>query len=496
MSKEGLLGSGGYGCVIHPPLEFIKDVVIDKSYIDKEDDDIAKIFINIPKKNTKSNYDKEIQELNYIAKIDPTHIFTVPFKAACYGKDHVVTNINKMSISFINEDGNKNKNLLDKLYKCIDYTKQNETLYQIILGDGGMELNKSTEKISFAELLSILKKYIEGIIVLGKHNVIHQDIKTANVLLKDRKLNIIDFGLSIPMKDAYVRKDGDHLHSLYLYHPPDYYMLDYIFLKIFNDFKKNKKEIIDMFIISNHGLDAKKLYYKLFDYILENVDGKDLIKYLSSFKNDLNNPSSRVRKNYDKYYLKYILEKYEKKTNRMAIFFYSKFNEYIDKIIENITVIMEKDSNILGKKILYDHIFTRDIAKKIDMFPTSFIILELYKKVTDKTPIKTSHISNMFAKCFTTNSYERASPEQLLEYIIYLKKEFSRKSSTSPSNANSSNKKTKLVGGKKDIINIKYINKNINYNAIKLYNKNTSISGSIAEIAGKISKSANNKKMI
>tara|TARA_B110000483_G_scaffold166684_1_gene197207 strand:- start:3518 stop:3790 length:273 start_codon:yes stop_codon:yes gene_type:complete len=88
MSKLGLLGKGTYGAVIRPILKmedgFNIPNIIKKPYTNKESDDIAKVFL-VSKDNTQESYIKEIEELEKIRNIDPTHSFTVPFKGASYG---------------------------------------------------------------------------------------------------------------------------------------------------------------------------------------------------------------------------------------------------------------------------------------------------------------------------------------------------------------------------------------------------------------------------
>ena len=148
--------------VIH---EYRKTFVLyNKQYVNKESDDIAKVFI-VSKKDAEESYIKELEELEKIRNIDPTHSFTVPFKGASYGMNPT------LDISFsLNSEP---KNIVKDIHTGLDFDYKKTynpplVFYQIILGDGGDELNKSKDKITYSQFLVTLKNFTEGFILLHK----------------------------------------------------------------------------------------------------------------------------------------------------------------------------------------------------------------------------------------------------------------------------------------------------------------------------------------
>ena len=168
MSKLVLLGKGTYGAVIRPTLTMEDSFNIPNvkkvPYTNKESDDIAKVFL-VSRVNTQESYIKEIEELTKIQKIDPTHSFTVPFKGASYGMNPT------LDISFsLNSEP---KNIVKDIHTGLDFDYKKTynpplVFYQIILGDGGDELNKSKDKITYSQFLVTLKNFTEGFILLHK----------------------------------------------------------------------------------------------------------------------------------------------------------------------------------------------------------------------------------------------------------------------------------------------------------------------------------------
>ena len=421
-----LIGKGSYGCVISPPVK-LKNFVINKKYVNKKSDDVCKLFTG---RSRVKNYNKEINELEQIASYDKEHNFTVPYKGSMYGS---IINDNIYDISIKN---------------CIRPDKYGY-IYQIILGNGGVDLDKAKCEISYLDFLHILKKFIEGIQILGKKKI-HQDIKPANVLLNcsENKLNLIDFGLSMNIEDAY-KEDSEFLTSLYVYHPPDYLIVSNIF-----QCANNIEELL-------------KFLYKLIN-MLEDDEDDNIIKKL-----------------YNDNYLVYIENRYN---DNLKTYFYSQLAEYIESIIfilqDQYIEDINDDADTKRTKLLqflYNNIFTKKIALKIDIYSLTFIILELRKKIKDDTMNK-DFINTIFTKCFDTNPFIRISTSSLIEMIneeqhtqlMYKEHPVKRQRI----NGGKQSGKRKILTKKQTIIlDIDNdINQNIEYDKIKLNrNKNSTV---------------------
>ena len=50
--------------------------------------------------------------------------------------------------------------------------------------------------ISENYVLSILQQLLEGFKILQKYQILHRDIKPDNIMFKDNKVKLIDFGIS------------------------------------------------------------------------------------------------------------------------------------------------------------------------------------------------------------------------------------------------------------------------------------------------------------
>jgi serine/threonine protein kinase len=423
-----LIGQGAYGCVISPPVGF-KKFIINKIYVNKKSDDVCKLFIG---KDRVKNYKKEMNELEQIASYDKEHNFTVPYKGSMYG--------------IINDYKYDNS-----IKKCTRPDKYGY-IYQIILGNGGVDLDKAKCEISYLDFLQILKKFIEGIQKLGEKKI-HQDIKPPNVLLNcnDNKLNLIDFGISINIEEAY-KENSEFLTALYVFHPPDYLIVSKIF-----QCANNIDELLE-------------ILYHLMESLEEDADDDNIIKKL-----------------YNDNYLVYIKNKYNEIDN-LKMYFYNQLVQYIATVIvilEN-HYIEDENDDVETKRskllhFLYNYVFTKELSSKIDIYPLAFIILQLRKKIKDNS-INKDFINNIFTKCFDTNPFQRISTSKLIEmineeqhtHLMYKEHPVKRQRI----NGGKQGFKRKFLTKKQNIIlDIDSdINQNIEYNKIKLNtNKNSGV---------------------
>lgn len=199
-----LIGEGGYGCVIQPPVVLDRYSKTYVEYTDRSSKDIGKLFLE------KKHFVEELKLLKGIQQIDRESTFTVKLKGA-----------NVFNSDLLN----------DTVLKCLDsYT--NTEVYQITMEYGGKDLHKlSAKSMPFKYFIKYFKTLIEGLIKLHSYNMIHYDIKPSNILVSQEKISLIDFGISISTDKMYSSENRKRLSDFYIYHAPESFiaslLLDY-----------------------------------------------------------------------------------------------------------------------------------------------------------------------------------------------------------------------------------------------------------------------------
>lgn len=177
--KKGgkVIDSGGYGCVFSPAL---------KCYNKTRTDGISKLsFVE----NSNVEWDTLQNVKNLLSKIpDYTNYFLLSNISTCIPDK--LTSKDKENFSkctLLEESGYNTNNINSNLNK-----------FKIInMPYGGVNLDNiiNLDIISFDKLNLLLQKLLlNGIIPMNKLKIYHFDIKSSNILYKDGKIKIIDFG--------------------------------------------------------------------------------------------------------------------------------------------------------------------------------------------------------------------------------------------------------------------------------------------------------------
>ena len=238
---------GNYGAVFKPGRKNNKK--------DHEPNTITKIFY------CKKEWTNEINKFNQIILIDKLSYFT---------PKRIITEKIIPSEHF-------NKEIFEKAGSDWDYNKEN---WQIIYEDCGINLNNA--KITINKLIYSIQPVFYGITKLVENNLIHQDIKPANLVynLKINLTKIIDFGLLVENEHVY-DEDTNLIDNDYYYFPPEF--------NIFNIIQKNKSidnNLLDIIIKNNYEI-FKSKYIFFFNKIFSKDFLDNQIKEFTDFINDI-----------------------------------------------------------------------------------------------------------------------------------------------------------------------------------------------------------------
>jgi len=268
-----LLGIGTYGCVISNPINN-KNFIIDEyiPYCDIDKNDIGKIYIKKDEINEdKESFYKELYILLKIKKIDPLNYFTVKLKAASKFNGNIIAH---------------QKELLTSLNVC-NNTIFNHTFFQIILENGGVNLNV-LKNIPYKKFLKFFKNFLQGMIKLYENKLVHSDIKADNILINKTKINLIDFGTAISASVLYNDDEEWRLSAYYCVYPPEFYIAS-ILLKYKNNISTQLNNILNImnrkryFDKMNIPKITKNLYYSGIKKFIKDIKSRNLTNYNDVF---------------------------------------------------------------------------------------------------------------------------------------------------------------------------------------------------------------------
>lgn len=332
---------GSYGCVIRPPVTgkqyILKDYI---AYSNPKKNDIGKIF-----KGNHSIFNEELALLKKVKKLDPKGIFTVQLKGA-----------QKISASSLTSN--------KKTTQCLKGKEPHKELkkyyYQIILENGGKEIN-ADYSLKFPVLLKKLHQFVGGLVTMQAHGLVHCDIKPSNVLISKGKINLIDFGLALPVGEVYSSVNRSRLAHKYDYYPPEFFIA-YILMKygsVSGDTEKNR------YVLNN-----------IFDYL-----------------NKENYFNQRI---YDDHVL---------------------LNSCKESIREFTQQIISRNT------LNFNDIFTKDIALKADVYPMYYIIRGLRRRAVAAVAANTDNKEDMDflrrleQRCYAGNPNDRIRMKDLFDIL-------------------------------------------------------------------------------
>tara|TARA_Y100001958_G_scaffold151290_1_gene136065 strand:- start:5286 stop:6335 length:1050 start_codon:yes stop_codon:yes gene_type:complete len=323
MDGGELIGEGSKTCIFKPNLP-----CLDKD-IDISEKNISKVFLT--KKNNK--YFKEEVDFNKkIDKLQNSNIWSVTLFNQCKLDNY-------KEIKKIEKD--MEKCLENQNISIEEFNKNKYMLYGLY---GGVDMNKAIINFNFKtkDIYDFLKKthsLFYGLTIMNKNNILHYDIKSANIVYNDNKFKYIDFGISTTFKDKKKIKSRAlkeyFSNRIYIFYP---FEIFYIFLK---------EKDIDLDI-------QKKIYKKRKNY--NNLSNIHKIFFDRNFEKELLNNIYEIKNK--KITLKEIIEKLDLYSLGITI----------------TLILLQKISNITKSD---------DDFKLILKHPTIIPVVKLLKNITE-----------------------------------------------------------------------------------------------------------------
>lgn len=249
-SKKGgeVIGAGGYGCIFSPALRCAGS--------NERKGDITKLL----EKNDANDEWNELKNVRNIVKNIPN-----------YNNYFLVNNIFKCKPNTITENDLKNVIICENALGSIgistaEINKNLDKLEIINMPYGGIDLLKiiTENKELFSTLNNILLELlVKGILPMNKLGFFHCDIKAQNILYLKQKCRLIDWGISVLIKDIPVKVIPEKIKNNKLQYNSPFSRI--IFNKIFDDYYKLHIKNNNKINKSNLNLNTE-LQVLMFDY--------------------------------------------------------------------------------------------------------------------------------------------------------------------------------------------------------------------------------------
>ena len=202
MTKDSkLIASGSYGCVVIPPIN--KNITEVKKYTNKTKDDIGKLFKakgDSKKEALKEylKYKESVENVLYYNKIVP--------KIKGYNIIHRITDT--------------------QIHNCLFLDDFDEDIHQLIYENAGITFKDYPyRKLTYKKLMKMLKTFLEYFNYYVESGRIHNDISDNNIMIKNNRILLIDFGLETTKNTIFTKKYNNFFKHKYRFFPPEYRLL-------------------------------------------------------------------------------------------------------------------------------------------------------------------------------------------------------------------------------------------------------------------------------
>jgi len=247
MTKDSkLIASGTYGCVVIPPIT--KNITEVKKYTSKAKNDIGKLFkaTDDSKKEALKEYSKykgSVENVLYYNKIVP--------KIKGYNIIHNITDT--------------------QIRNCLFLDYYDEDIHQLIYENAGITFKDYPyNKLTYKKLMKMLKTFLEYFNYYVESGRIHNDINYNNIMIKNKKILLIDFGLEKSKDTIFTKNNNKFFKHEYIFYTPEYRLL---YLKNKINTKENIKFGFNNFkylIDSDFNIMSKEYILKEIGTLLDN----------------------------------------------------------------------------------------------------------------------------------------------------------------------------------------------------------------------------------
>lgn len=231
-----MIGRGSFGCVFRPNIPCKKDIKYKKKTI-RNKDKVSKIMLQ----DSTDEIKKEYLNNKKIMKSKNYKQWAFVWDKVCYPPKYI--NMKKLA-------------QIDKCMKNFKKTEEeyNKSSYMMIGDYGGQTLMEYCTKIlkkgtfnsqknfkkAFLSLFKNLDSLLIGLCELQKLKICHQDLSYGNIMYKDGKFYMVDFGLSCSFNDikSFKKRSYSQLNGSRIYDP---YPYEYMFC--FGNKSELKKEL-------------------------------------------------------------------------------------------------------------------------------------------------------------------------------------------------------------------------------------------------------------
>lgn len=360
------IASGGFGCIFYPALTCLNEKK-NKNYVSKlmlkekadEEYIISKMIYDELKNIT--NF-KKYYSIDNKMPCTPSIISNsdlINFDKQC--NNLLKYNINK---SNINEKLDQLA-IINMPYEGIDYDKWLRKNYKNISGDNIIHFHD--------EIIHCIKK---AIIPMNNNNIYHMDIKDSNLMYKNDKFKIIDWGLA-----AKVSKNSNNIPKIISSRPIQFnlpysvLLLNDLFDLFLTEYIRNN-DITSMNHIDFYHISKQYLYY----FMKNNSSGHvDFLKYIYKIIHPNMKPNVAEKKviHIIIEYLSVVIEKYSNIVNNAFVF--DKIN-YVKKIYLNncdIFGLITLMYNYFELNV-FSNIENRDVREKYKHELTELVTLYLF----------------------------------------------------------------------------------------------------------------------
>jgi serine/threonine protein kinase len=238
-----MIKRGAYGCVLKPSISCKNKVI-------NQEKTVSKVF------EIEDYYEEELAIYEIMKIIDPERKYTL-------------SKLDECSLSKIPKEA-----ILKCKYKFSEFPKK-----QIIYEYGGIDLSELIKtNYDIKSLMPGIINIVDGLISLDNAGYCHRDIKETNIVFKNNKFYLIDFGLLIKFDNLYDEDQDYVLRFNYCYYPPEF--------KIYYNYKLTQTNITSIYDLKKFTVADVKLNYTKSLYVYDDeVITKSVSKVLDFMKN-------------------------------------------------------------------------------------------------------------------------------------------------------------------------------------------------------------------